>query len=151
VIAGSGLERPENMPTPLIIGPVEKAQLYRLRELAASHPVDMTTLMARLETRDGKRMHMRQMSKQTIYLPANFAVTFSIETGHPVGTCRHMSMSVNRADRVPSLEGVWMAAEELGFVGGLTSCQAVWPEELQGHGMAINVVQAVAAVAAGTA
>lgn len=128
--------------TPLLIGPIEKAQLFRLRQLAARHPVDMTTLKARFDTRDGKRRHMRQMTKQTVYLPANFAVTFSIETGHPIGACRHMSMSVNRPDRVPSPEGLWMVAEELGFIGDLSSC-TVWPEKLQGHGQAINVVQPV--------
>jgi hypothetical protein len=131
---------------PLLIGPTERAQLAQLRELAACHPVDMTTLAARVRTNRGKRIHMRQMSKQTVYLPTAYAVTFSIETGHPGGTIRHMSMSVHREGRVPNRHAVWMVAEELGFVGGLEACAAIWPEELAGHGKAINVVQSVRVV-----
>jgi hypothetical protein len=131
--------------TPLFVGPIERGQLGRLREFAARHPVDMITLRDRLQTRAGKRVHMRQMTKQTVYLPEAYAVTFSIETGHRIGTCRHMSMSVDREGRVPNKHAVWMVAEELGFTGGLEACAAIWPEELEGHGKAINVVQAVAA------
>lgn len=71
------------------------------------------------------------------------AVTFSIETGHPIGTARHMSMSSPAAGRVPIPEAVWMAAAELGFTGSIEQCMT-WPEQLQGHGVAINVVQPMA-------
>jgi hypothetical protein len=65
---------------------------------------------------------------------------FSIETGHVVGACRHMSMSIVRVGRVPSQEAVWMVAEQLGFSGGLTACTA-WPEKVSDGVTAINVVQ----------
>jgi hypothetical protein len=136
---------------PLIIGPDEKAKLQQLRELAAQHPVDMPALMAQIKTAKGRYRHKRQMTRQTIRLPsmlgAAFFVTFSIETGHPQGIMRHMSMSVLRQDvqgRMPRPEGVWMVAEELGFTGCLEAC-AVWIEDLSDGGKAANIVQPIAA------
>jgi len=85
---------------------------------------------------------MKQMTKQTVYLPAAYAVTFSIETNHPAGTCRHMSMSVKTEGRVPNEHAVWMVCEELGFTGSLQECH-IWLEDLEGHGHAINVVQSL--------
>jgi hypothetical protein len=129
------------MSTPLLIGPEQVAALHRIRDLAAQRPVDMRGLGERLKLPKLKAKHMRQMSAQTVDLPLAFRVTFSIETGHPGGPARHMSMSVAREDRVPHPEGLWMVAEALGFTGSLEACQAVWVEDLQGHGKAINVVQ----------
>lgn len=138
------------MTTPLLIGPEERKKLVALRELAAAHPVDMPALMRRLETPAGKAAHKRQMTKQSVAIPADFLVTFSIETGHPAGTCRHLSMSVGREGRVPSPEAIAMVAAELGFVGALET-QIIWLEELQGHGKAVNVVQPLSIQAGGVA
>lgn len=136
--------------TPLIVGQAQKALLHGLRDLAAANPVDMRGLTDRLATPDGKRAHMDRMNALTCEIPAAFWVTFSIETGHPVGTCRHMSMSSRRHGRTPTPEAVWMIAEELGFVGSLEMC-TVWPEDLQrgpqerkDRAIAINVVQPIA-------
>src|SRR5262249_27543358 len=116
----------------------------KLRDQAAALPVEIRGLRERIATTEGKAAHMRQMTSQTIYLPARYAVTFSVETGHPIGACRHMSMSVDRADRVPRPRAVWMVAQELGFVGSIELC-TVWLEQLQGHGQAVNLVQPIAA------
>jgi hypothetical protein len=126
--------------TVLVIGPEELADIQALCRLAAENPVDVRQLMAAIDQPGVKAAHMRNMSAQTIPIPSNFLVTFSIESGHPAGTCRHMSMSVGRAGRAPSPHAVWMVAEAFGFVGGLDNC-AVWKEELKGHDFAINVLQ----------
>lgn len=137
--------------TPLIIGQAQKDALQALRERAASDPVDMLGVVEAIKTPDGKRRHMDRMNALTIDIPMAFAVTYSIETGHPAGTCRHMSMSSDRKGRTPTPEAVWMVCEELGFVGSLEAC-TVWPEELQrgpterDRHVAINVVQPTAAV-----
>ena len=127
-----------------MIGDDERAALARLRGLANANPVDMRALPALLETPAGKAAHRERMNGQTIALPAAYLVTFSIETNHPHGTARHMSMSVQRKGRVPIEHAVWMVAVELGFTGGLGEC-TTWLEELQGHGNAVNVVQYVTA------
>jgi hypothetical protein len=131
------------MATPFIIGPNERAALADLRDRAAIHPVDMPTLMKAIKTPAGKAAHMAQMNEQTVEIPINFLVTFSIENGHPSGTCRHMSMSSGAIGRAPTPGAAWMVAEELGFIGSLDYCH-VYIEDLQrgdGRRHAINIVQ----------
>ena len=135
------------MGTPLMIGPCESASLHALRKRANRHPVDASTLAARLATPDGKAKHRRQMTAQSVRIPLAYLVTFSIETGHPKGTFRHMSISVQREGRVPSPEGVWIVAQALGFTGTLDDCIA-YLEKLEGHGDAVNVLQLVTPVEA---
>lgn len=130
------------MGTPLMIGPTERAALHELRVRANAHPVDIATLAARLATPEGKSKHRDQMTMQTVKLPVAFLVTFSVEVGHPGGTARHMSISVQRDGRLPNPPAVWMVAQALGFTGELEQCTA-YMETLQGHGEAINVLQIV--------
>jgi hypothetical protein len=128
----------------LIIGPVEEATFATLAKFAEDHPVDMGEIMEMIKTPAGKAEHVERMTKQSVALPLGFLVTYSVETGHPAGTCRHLSMSSPVASRVPSPEAVWMVAEYFGFKGGLGAC-VIWDEELQrGQGerqIAINIVQ----------
>lgn len=135
-------------PTPLVIGPAELAALAVLRERAAARPVDMPRLVEDIKTTDGKAAHCAQMRLQSVPIPLDFLVTFSIETRHPIGTCRHMSMSTGKRGRVPSPAAVWMVAETLGFVGGLDTCTS-WFETLVPQGKAVNIVQPLSMVAPG--
>jgi hypothetical protein len=126
----------------LIIGDEERTALTTLRVQANKHPVDMLVLTEALKHRAGKAAHKLQMTAQSVALPTNYLVTFSIETRHPGGTARHMSMSVGTTGRVPNEHAVWMVAECLGFTGTLDTCVA-WAEDLEGHGAAVNVLQFV--------
>jgi hypothetical protein len=117
--------------------------IRHLCEFAFSQPVNMPEVVERLKTPEGRKEHRAQMTRQTMEIPVGYLVTFSVETGHPCGTCRHMSMSVHREGRVPHPAALWEVAKEFGFWGALQKC-AIWEEELAGHGIAINVVQPVA-------
>jgi hypothetical protein len=142
----------ETIPTPLLVGPAEIAALQQLREAAAKAPVNMTELQLAGWRSRCKRQHIRQMNTQTIQIPFAFFVTFLIETHHPNGnTTRHMSMSVKREGRLPHPDGVWMVAKELGFIGSLEQCDAVYIEKLSDGGDAVNVVQIISAPEAGRA
>lgn len=127
--------------TPLLIGPAELAALAELRERAAARPVDMPRLMEVINTPEGKAAHCAQMRAQSVRIPLNFVVTYSLETGHPIGPCRHMSMSSRKPGRVPSPEAMWLVAQALGFVGGFEECCLTWIETLVPQGRAINIVQ----------
>jgi hypothetical protein len=142
--------------TPFILGDTEISKLAALKLLAEAHPVDMTDLMERLKKPNNKRQHMEQMSKQTVYLPFDYVVTYSKEINHSGGrTARHMSMSLYKEGRVPNQFAVWMVAEHLGFTGphadllraedNLKQCDAVWLEDLGGggYGKAVNVLQLI--------
>lgn len=128
------------MATPLVIGPDEETKFAALKNYAASHVIDMAEVMPMIQTKKGKRKHLERMNKYTIALPFGFTVTYSVEIGHPIGSCRHLSMASAVPRRVPSPQAVWMVAEYFDFKGGLEAC-TVWPEELGDGGTAINVVQ----------
>ncbi len=127
--------------TPFILDPDGRQKLTRLREFAGKRPIDMLKVVELIKTPAGQKAHWKQMHARTVQLPIAYDVTFSIETGHPVGVCRHVSMSVDRPGRLPLPEAVWMVAEVLGFVGDLQACK-VWIEDLATPGyQAINAVQ----------
>lgn len=136
--------------TPLIVGADERAALNALRDKAAAAPLDMQAVLRDIQTPDGMKRHMERMKAFTIPIPMAYDVTFSIETGHPGGTMRHMSMSVAKKGRAPVPEAIWMVAQELGFVGGLETCMT-YPEEFGNGGVAINVIQPVRVMEAATA
>ena len=135
------------MHAPLIITAQVRAELAALRELASKHPVDMAVLGPALaaEKQPGpvKQKHMEQMNRQSVVIPGPwlFWVTYSVETNHPCGTARHMSMSIDRPNRVPNPIGVWMVAKELGFEGEQFEGCYVDKEELSNRGLAVNVIQ----------
>lgn len=131
------------MGTPLVIDEEVRGQIKALVQLAEANPVEMAGLLEKLKDPAKKKEHMAQMTRQTIQIPLAYWATYSIEHGHPCGTCRHLSMSVARKDRAPNEVGLWMVAQEFGFWGTMKDCVGVWPEELQGHGMAINIVQPI--------
>jgi hypothetical protein len=101
------------MSAPLIISQTVVADLKRLREAVAKKPIDMLRLSCRLATRAGKLAHRDQMRSQTVVIPGPypFNVSLSIETGHPGGSARHMTMSIARPGRVPSPAAAWTPAQ----------------------------------------
>jgi hypothetical protein len=135
--------------TPLVLGEEQHRVLAELRELASENPLQMQGLLEKLQDPNYKAAHMAHMSRQTVELPFGFMVTYSIEFGHPAGTCRHMSMSSPVKGRAPSPEAIDMVAELLGFVGGYRAC-VTWLEDLvRGDGLqkAVNLVQPLAVTA----
>ena len=139
--------------TPLVLGTAEKVALDMLAMRAIARPVQMTDLLERLKTPEGKRAHMDQMGEQTVELPFGFLVTYSIEM-HPIGLCRHMSMTSPVAGRMPTPEAVQWICSALGFTGvlfdGSQRDLSVWVEDLtrdaqQTRAKAVNVVQPIAA------
>ena len=105
---------------PLIITPEVTKALTNLKKLATESPVDVLSLMDRIKTREGERTHRAQMARQTYVVstgPYLFWVTFSMETGHPSGMARHLSVSILRENRVPSFEAVEMIADIHGLYG----------------------------------
>jgi hypothetical protein len=131
---------------PLIIGETQKRDLRILRERAALDPVDALAVLELVKTPAGKGELLEHMRALTILIPAGYMVTFSIETGHPAGVCRHMSMSSPRRHHVPTPDAVWMVCEELGFVDGLGACK-VWLEDLDDGEKAVNVAQPLSVIA----
>lgn len=129
---------------PLIITQEVRDGLQYLRTRAARRTKDITRIARQLATPHGKQLHLREMNRLTTMIPGPwpFFVTLSLESGHPAGTCRHMSMSIARGGGVPGPGAVWIVCEILGFTNGLATCN-VWIEDLSDGGKAINVVQPI--------
>jgi hypothetical protein len=119
--------------------------LRQLAITAAAAPVDMNVLTSAIRTPEGKVKHMEQMTAQSLELLGSrpYFVTFSIETGHPCGTSRHMSMSVDRAGFMPNDYAVWMVAELLGFLGTLRGNCHIWWEDIEDGQKAVNILQPI--------
>lgn len=128
------------MAAALVLGEQQQIDLARLRQRAMAEPIDVRAMMQQIETRDGLVQHLARMESYTIPLPPSFMVTFTIEIGHPAGTCRHMSLSSVRHAHVPMPEAR-MVAEVLGFA--TFERWAVWEDKLSNGNLAINVVQPI--------
>lgn len=126
--------------TPMIIGPKEKARLANLRKYATDNPIDIPPVMEQIKTPEGLLAHEKRMDRYSCWIPLGFRVVFSIETGHPVGTSRHLSVSSPAKGRIPNIFAMGMLAEELGFVGGLELC-GIWDEDIGEGQKAINLIQ----------
>jgi hypothetical protein len=137
----------------LVIGAGEMKLIGELKRMAEKHPVNAPEVVELVKTVEGKARHMVHMSSQSIPLPLDYLVTYSLETGHPVGLCRHLSMSSGKKDHVPSPTAVWAVAELLGFINGLEYCVVYKENAQRGSGtvVAINVIQPVAMHAEGNA
>lgn len=122
----------------LIIDARVLVEVERIRTMALAKPVDMQRLMSVIKLPRGKAVHMKQMVKQTIDIPIGYVATFSMEIHAPRGLARHLSVSVDRPGKLPSMEAVWMIAEAFGFTGALTDC-TIWLEELQRDDIRQNV------------
>ncbi len=130
------------MTTPLLINTETRLKILEVQQLAQMNLVDMTILRLLLSTPEGKQAHMEQMTMQTMHIPTAFMATYSIEIGHPIGTCRHLSLSVQKEGRIPHPQALLMVAREFGFKAeSLNDFIGIWHEDLKGHGQAINVVQ----------
>lgn len=126
--------------SPLVIGKDEVEALAALRRKAARKPINSLDVIQLIKTTTGAAKHYQRMKSLSIRLPVAFVVTFSIETNHPCGSIRRMSLSSIVPRRVPTREALWMVAEELGFIGGLSACSA-WPEDIGNGDIAINLAQ----------
>ena len=127
--------------TALVIGRPEVAALNALRDRAAANPVTVQDLMATLTDPDAKAEHVERVSSQTVYLPAAFMASYTMEV-QEAGLLRHLCVSIHAGTGVPHPAAVWLIAEALGFKDGLRGCM-VYREDLTGHGIGINVMQLV--------
>ena len=125
--------------TSLLIGPDEKAKIAELRAFAEANPLDPVSVIAlAAENLDNVRdvMHM-----YSIDVPIGFHVTYSQEN-QPPGLCHHLSVSIDRADKMPHPETVEMILQEFGMEPIAQSIN-VWIEDVDDVTKAINIAQLV--------
>lgn len=75
-----------------------------------------------------------------MFIPEGFKLVYSIED-QPAGVVKHISMSINRPNTLPSINSVKYMMHALGFSRPLDSADGVQIENL-GHGFqAINILE----------
>jgi hypothetical protein len=75
-----------------------------------------------------------------VAFPGGFHAAFSIEQ-QPAGFCSHLSISVERKGKMPSLEAVQMIAEEFGVP---FPPDKAWNEEFEPGQYAVNLLSLMA-------
>jgi len=92
----------------LIIGSEEERRLKEIEEYARDHVVPFSDLASGKPIGDNPH--------HSLIIPIDFRVVFSYEQQpEPVGLCRHVSVSVSRERRVPTVEAITMIAKYLNF------------------------------------
>ena len=126
----------------IVFDQATRLALSDLRRLASDQPVDISTLTARLRIPDERRKHRAQMQAQALAIEGEVTllIVYSVETGHPAGSCRHMSISVDRPRMMPSQAVTERVMAEFGFLGGAAAC-SVWTEKMGDGQTAVHVVQ----------
>jgi hypothetical protein len=81
---------------------------------------------------------LKRPQSEIVELPVGYRANFSFEE-QPAGVCRHLSVSVDRAGMLPSLESFALIAAAFGFFTANPS--RLWIEEFQPGHSAINIVQ----------
>lgn len=121
----------------LVMGPDQREALKKVREYAEANPVTSERFQRIMH---GEEPTVCEDPRFQAELPVGYRVAFSIEDQPKAGKVRHLSMSVDRRGKLPSLEVVLMVMEELGFrAKSFKEVSRAWVE----NNIAINVLEAV--------
>lgn len=81
------------------------------------------------------------MTAYTTYLHRGYKVVYSLEM-QPMGKCRHLSVSVDKAGKLPSIDAVELIMKEFGFRGSIEDCNVSMEEFAPNH-QAVNVIEVI--------
>ena len=135
----------------LILGLADTTRLAELRAKGDDAPYDVRAEAAMQATPEGRERHNRRMTGLMVEVLSH-TVCYSVETGHPAGTCRNLSVALlpRRARlyrpqpimRPPLPAVVWGFALALGFRDGPAEW---WSYLARDRRIVVNVVQPVRA------
>jgi len=123
------------MAHPLIIDEQVLGFIKRVSDHAEANRIDFQNMKAIAES---IQKPVGDNDNYVCYLPVGFRVVYSIEE-HPLGWCRHLSVSVDTVGKMPSIPAVEMIMREFGFTGTINDQLNVWVEKER----AINVLQKI--------
>lgn len=113
--------------------------MAKLKELAQFAEKNPYTLDDMLEISNGTAPPPGDTKDYVYHLPLGDKVVFTHEL-QPGGVGRHLSMSVPRVNKFPSIVAVQMIMDALGFKNALDKCK-VWTEEISKDHEAINIFE----------
>ena len=103
---------------PLLIDNKAKKDIAKVVEHAFANKIQIETLQKMVKN---EVPAVGDLSGYSCYIFKDFRVVFSIEH-HPMGWCRHMSISVPSDTKLPSVGAVQMIMEEFGFQTPIRNC-----------------------------
>jgi hypothetical protein len=130
----------------LIIGAEERARIAEIVNYARAHPVTLDVVRHGIvDDTDVLKLEDRvpgieRPPSAHVAFPGGFHAAFSIEQ-QPAGFCSHLSISVERKGKMPSLEAVQMIAEEFGVP---FPPDKAWNEEFEPGQYAVNLLSLMA-------
>lgn len=126
----------ENDPMrPLMFGEEQKKEVARVMEFAEKHAFSKAVMEKRMEnvgTPPGDNPEFFCL------IPVGFKCVYTIEE-QPFGWCRHLSVSVDNPDKMPSIPAVEMLMKEFGFRGKLKECYVYIEDKIVPK--AVNIIE----------
>jgi hypothetical protein len=127
----------------LIINDEIRAKIAKIVAYAEAHPIPWEVLceaalgekVKHLKLTDRKPGFERPPS-QHLLIPVGFRAAFSVEE-QPVGWLHHLSVSVDKLGKLPSVEAV----REISLAYGMKNWDRVWTEEFDPGHNAINILE----------
>lgn len=120
----------------MLVTPVEEANINRVVKYAEEHQLTMDDFLDRMNNpalSPGIDPHCQ------CRIPHGFKMVYTIEVAPP-GKIRHLSVSVDKKDSLPPMEGIRMLMQIIGFKNTLEGCH-VYEEKLEPGYTAINVCE----------
>jgi hypothetical protein len=125
---------------PLLIDQKAKKDIAKVVEYAFANKIETETLQKMV---DGEASAVGDLPGYSCHLFKDFRVVFSIEH-HPMGWCRHMSISVPSDTKMPSIEATQMIMEEFDFQTPIRNCHVQIEETGDTiRPRAINIIEAM--------
>lgn len=121
--------------TALIIGPEQEATIARLIAEAEKNRIPF----AEIERRTKGQPAVGKRGNPTCVLPMGFAVSFTIEE-QPWGWSRHVSISVLKHGRAPTIEACNMIAAAFGFINRVGAAYG-FLEDIGDGDKAVNLLE----------
>jgi hypothetical protein len=120
---------------PLILDEEAKSDIQKVINFAEAHKITSKLISKTLE---GEYPPVGDYGPHSCQLSFGFRVVYSLEE-QSVGWCRHLSVSVDSKDKLPSIPAVEAIMKEFGFTGSIMDSLNVWVE----NDKAVNVLQQI--------
>lgn len=123
----------------LLIGAEERQKIAELRAFAAANVQDAKHVMDTTREPAAEAAHRDMMDMHSIELPVGYHVTYSHER-QPPGLCVHISISVDRPNKMPHPAAVETILEAFGMQP-IKGSPGIWIEDINAVTKALNIVQ----------
>ena len=124
---------------------IDEATRKRIAEVIdfAGHNLYTEAEMLQLVSNQDKDKIPGNVDGYGCFIPTGFRCVFTIEK-HPIGWCKHLSISVDTKDKLPAMEATVSIAKEFGLeVESMDDFDDSWLEELCPGLTAVNVIKKV--------